>query len=233
MEKQRKQIRVNGIIQERLEDLKEERKLNQKEMAEAVGVQESLMSSWLNGEKAPGSESLIKISKGLNVSVDYLLGLIPRNVNTTNIKSRYISKQTGLSMKSLQNLNNMWGADKMLLNELLSSPAFFWKWLHRLNDVIAKLASARNCLETLHYDPESLDSVQEAMRSVEESFRNFRLSLFDLSEESSAMVNTLFSTREMISALDQKERELSRQYNALYNSQFSGLSEESLKEIID
>lgn len=224
---------LDGVFQQRLEDLKAERKLTNKEIADKAGVKEGAVSYWINGIKAPDAESLIKLSKGLNVSVDYLLGLLPRDVNTTNLKARYISKQLGISTESVRFLRQTDGVLKQLLNKLLCSDAFMRRWLIHLQDVYERLNAARYVLETIDYNPDDIDSTEEAMKTVFEYHRNLRLSLFDLSEVTSAMVNALYSSQETILELEKKEREINMQYNSLYNSLYSGLSDDALDSILD
>ena len=51
------------------------RKVTQSEMANAIGTNKANISRWENGEVEPDLETLIKLAKYFNVSVDYLLGV--------------------------------------------------------------------------------------------------------------------------------------------------------------
>ena len=49
--------------------------MSQKELAEKVNVARGTINYICNGSRKPSTELLVKISKALNVSTDYLLGL--------------------------------------------------------------------------------------------------------------------------------------------------------------
>ncbi|MCD8346573.1 MAG: helix-turn-helix domain-containing protein [Lachnospiraceae bacterium] len=59
----------------RLRGLRKERNLTQKQLAELVGVQNSIISFYEVGDRIPSPEMIIKLAKVLHVSSDYLLGL--------------------------------------------------------------------------------------------------------------------------------------------------------------
>lgn len=60
---------------ERLARLREDKDMNQKELAEALGVTRGAVSMWEIGQRTPDSSTLQKIASFFNVSIDYLLGL--------------------------------------------------------------------------------------------------------------------------------------------------------------
>ena len=57
-----------------LKNLRREKGLTQKELAEKVGLRQSHISSWARGEKTPLISGLIKLADFFNCSVDYLIG---------------------------------------------------------------------------------------------------------------------------------------------------------------
>lgn len=59
---------------ERLKKLRKEAGLTQVDVAEKLGISQPAYASWERGVKKPTQENLIKLSKILYVSVDYLLG---------------------------------------------------------------------------------------------------------------------------------------------------------------
>ena len=63
------------IFKERLKEMRIEKKLSQKELAEALSVSQRSISSWETGFRQPDFETLEKIAKYFGVSADYLLGL--------------------------------------------------------------------------------------------------------------------------------------------------------------
>jgi len=60
---------------ERLAQLRENKDMNQRELAEALGVTRGAVSMWEIGQRTPDSNTLQKIASFFNVSIDYLLGL--------------------------------------------------------------------------------------------------------------------------------------------------------------
>lgn len=60
---------------DRLRQLRKDRKLTQKELANLIGVKNSVISFYEVGERTPSLEVLIKLSKALHVSTDVLLGI--------------------------------------------------------------------------------------------------------------------------------------------------------------
>lgn len=59
---------------ERLKILRKEAGLTQVDVAEKLGISQPAYASWERGVKKPTQENLVKLSKILYVSVDYLLG---------------------------------------------------------------------------------------------------------------------------------------------------------------
>lgn len=60
---------------ERLQQKRSSIKLSQKEVANAVGVNPSVISNYENGERTPSVEVLMALASLLHCSVDYLLGI--------------------------------------------------------------------------------------------------------------------------------------------------------------
>lgn len=57
----------------RLKELRQEKGLNQKELASQVETTQRNISNWENGNSEPDIQMLIRMSKFFEVSVDYLL----------------------------------------------------------------------------------------------------------------------------------------------------------------
>lgn len=60
---------------ERLQQKRSSQKLSQKEVANAVGVNPSVISNYENGERTPSVEVLMALACLFHCSVDYLLGI--------------------------------------------------------------------------------------------------------------------------------------------------------------
>jgi len=68
---------------DRLKELRKERKLNQSEVGDALGLSASAIGMYEQNRRTPDPEILKKIAEYFNVSIDYLLG-------RTNIADPYI-----------------------------------------------------------------------------------------------------------------------------------------------
>lgn len=66
----------------RLRDLREDKDLNQKALANIIGMSQTGYSKYETGENDIPTSILIKLARFYNVSIDYLLG-------ETNEKKRY------------------------------------------------------------------------------------------------------------------------------------------------
>ncbi len=58
----------------RVKELRNEKGITQKELAEAVQVNQSMITRWEKDECEPTASAIIKIADYFNVSADYLLG---------------------------------------------------------------------------------------------------------------------------------------------------------------
>ncbi|MBQ8583092.1 MAG: helix-turn-helix transcriptional regulator [Clostridia bacterium] len=67
----------------RLRDLRQDRDLNQTELARVLGMSQTGYSKYETGENDVPTEVLIKLSRFYNTSIDYLLG-------ETNNPKRYL-----------------------------------------------------------------------------------------------------------------------------------------------
>ncbi len=63
------------LFSERIRELRLERKLNQKTLAEKMGVKQSCISKWERGETLPDAQMIMLIVDFFNISADYLLGI--------------------------------------------------------------------------------------------------------------------------------------------------------------
>lgn len=94
----------------RLNKLLEEKKIDQEVFAEDVGIAESTLSNYRTGKRFPDCNVLAKISKKLNVSTDYLLGL--SDLKSSDKYFRIVHSFTGLSDKAIEVLRSEQELDK-------------------------------------------------------------------------------------------------------------------------
>lgn len=60
---------------DRLRNLRKENNLTQKELASLIGVQNSIISFYEVGDRAPSPQVIVKLASVLHVTTDYLLGI--------------------------------------------------------------------------------------------------------------------------------------------------------------
>lgn len=62
------------IIAKRIKELRLDKKLTQKQLAEKVGCNSSMVTRWEKEECEPTASAIVKLSEALNCTTDYLLG---------------------------------------------------------------------------------------------------------------------------------------------------------------
>ena len=63
-----------STAEQRLKELRKEKKLTQVALQIATGIDQSLLSKFERGERLPPTEALIILADFYHVSIDYLLG---------------------------------------------------------------------------------------------------------------------------------------------------------------
>ena len=74
----------------RLKELRTEHNLSQKELAKALGYNQSMISFWENGTNEPGETAIRKTALYFNVTADYLLGLEDETGAKTYQSGKYV-----------------------------------------------------------------------------------------------------------------------------------------------
>lgn len=71
----------------RVRELREQRYLNQKGIAQKINVSQSTISAYEIGERTPDLETLIKLADFFDVSIDYLVGRseTKRNISQSDL----------------------------------------------------------------------------------------------------------------------------------------------------
>lgn len=75
----------------RIKDLRESRKETQKELADLLQTTQGTLSNWERGETQPDFETLLKIAKHYNVTIDYIL----MNDSDENHLRQYLTTKYG------------------------------------------------------------------------------------------------------------------------------------------
>lgn len=122
----------------RLKQLREEKNILQKTIADTIGVSQPTYTLYENGKREPNFETLLKIAKYFNVTTDYLLGAS----ECKSAENDDINKRLGLSdeaIKVLQELNaaNLLFKDNTIkaINLLLENESY---WERNNNDIDVK-----------------------------------------------------------------------------------------------
>lgn len=92
--------------------LRKENNVSQQDIGNLVGISSQAVSKWELGISEPDNESLVKIAKYFNVSVDYLLGNVSKNSEKDEmeylrqilIKNGYMKPNEDLSKEELERL---------------------------------------------------------------------------------------------------------------------------------
>ena len=86
----------------RLKELRKEKKFSQKEIAEALGVNEKTVFRWENGESTIKSDKAQALADYFGVSVGYLLGY-----SDDNREAKSVEKLESVYVEFLENINTI------------------------------------------------------------------------------------------------------------------------------
>ena len=112
-------VYLTGDLRFRLKNLMMERNVSQSQLAKVAGISESTFSRFMSGQiQDLGSESVIRIARELNVSTDFLLGII--NVPD---KRNYDISDLGLTVQAARNLYTQ-RVNRDVVAYLLENPKF-------------------------------------------------------------------------------------------------------------
>lgn len=93
------------LLGEKLKQLRLDRKLNQKQLGEIMGLAVSTISNHETGARDPSLEALIKYARFFHVSADYLLGLERQdylNISDLDDEKRVIAIQVISSLRNVK-----------------------------------------------------------------------------------------------------------------------------------
>ena len=171
-----------GGIKERLEDLRNRRKLTLKELSEKTGVDYSTLSRIENGNvKKVGDDVLLKLARFFGVSTDFLLG-----ITDVPDKKNYTIEELGLTPEAARNLYT--GAvDSRVINLLLAHPEFGTltnRIADYLDDTMAAGIAAQNQL---------YDSVGNLMMRIGKEGKSLRQAATAQAKEAKSLRRKLYA----------------------------------------
>lgn len=97
-------------------------KYTELQFAKDLGLGKDSMHTYLTGKRVPNADSLVRIANGLNVSVDYLLGLSnKKSIEPTEDEKAIarVSELTGLCVENLNKLTKNGEHINMYLDNIL------------------------------------------------------------------------------------------------------------------
>ena len=171
-----------GGIRERMEDLRNRRKLTLKEVSEKTGIDYSTLSRIENGNvKKVGDDVLLKLARFFGVSTDFLLGI-------TNVpdKKNYTIEELGLTPEAARNLYT--GAvDNRVINLLLVHPDFA-TLTNRIADYLDDRMAAGIAAQNQLYD-----SVSDLMMRIGKEEKALRQAATTQAKEAMALRRKLYA----------------------------------------
>ncbi len=105
------------LFRERLKDLRDELRIDQKEMGKKLNVSQSAYGYYEQGRNEPSLETLVKIAQIFDVTTDYLLGLSNTRENPVYYS---VSDKVSLSSTEMETLQQMKATS--FLDELSQDP---------------------------------------------------------------------------------------------------------------
>lgn len=96
-------VPTTGLVGSRLRALREEHKLTQEELAREMGVAYQQVWRWETGKNDPSGDALARMARRLDVTVDYLLGLVDdRTASITGDSLSELERQLIAALRSGQ-----------------------------------------------------------------------------------------------------------------------------------
>ena len=126
---------MGTLLATRIKSRRKEMKFSQKELAEGI-CKQGQISRLENGEYTPGSDVLYKLSKKLNVSMDYFFDDKILNENTELTEFKKIAK-TFITQRNYESLKYIYGLGKEKSHRLTISDKIYLEWIASLVDFYA------------------------------------------------------------------------------------------------
>ena len=106
--------KLPNIVGERLKELRNDKRLTQEKVSEALQITVKTYREWEQGSRNPSTEALLALSGLYNVSVDYLLGVS----DYKTINGQMVHKITGLSDSAIDTLQRTNGGAELLAHPI-------------------------------------------------------------------------------------------------------------------
>ena len=97
-----------ATFSQRLKELRKEKGLTQKELAEKVGTQQGVYTNWENGKREPKYDKVGELANELNTTSYYLLGFTDeKTILLPAYRLKEIRTEKGLTIEQLSNIINV------------------------------------------------------------------------------------------------------------------------------
>lgn len=89
---------------QRISDLLRSKRMQQRELAERIGLTEATMSRYISGEREPKPEVIANIATALHTTSDYLLGIEPDEFDFPRVQRMIARNASVLSAQEKKEL---------------------------------------------------------------------------------------------------------------------------------
>ncbi|MDD3305571.1 MAG: helix-turn-helix transcriptional regulator [Acetobacterium sp.] len=104
---------TENVFKDRLSELMEERDINQRELADEIGISKQTISFYVNGKRLPDIDNFNLICEFFKVSADYMLG--KTKSKSINMEISTMHEKIGLSDEAIIILEKLKNKDSELL----------------------------------------------------------------------------------------------------------------------
>lgn len=133
---------IYNMISNRIKTLFEDTSKKPKDLAKYIGVDNSLVYSWLRNENMPFARNIIQMAKFFNCSIEYLIGRTDDNSNQNFKECPPLAQQIKKVMKQR-------GVSQYRLNkEKIISKSHFYQWEHNIS--FPEIETLQNIADYLH-----------------------------------------------------------------------------------
>ena len=94
------------LFSERMKELREQKEISQKQLAENMHISQSSVSEYENGNQQPPLEMLIKLADFFDVNIDYLLGRTNIAISLNRLKERISTRAGQIPLNELFTLKD-------------------------------------------------------------------------------------------------------------------------------